>query len=187
MFAYFTPIKIDILLTQIMQKVITPSLHARRVQNFFHLIDRFAKATGASVSQIVEIEKLRSLPDGSFGRGWADFLDRNNLQPLTTGTRRKQLHDGIHVLTGYGSDPIGEAEVQAFILGAKFGFLNLLIGIGVLRMIRKRLRDQTQVAKARMWEAYLRGNNSKFDPDRWKPELLWDLPLTEVRAMFSLN
>ena len=170
-----------------MQKVITPSLHRRRVQSFFDLIDRFAETRGANVPQIVEIEKLRSLPKGSFGRGWADFLDRNNLEPLATGMRRKQLHDGIHVLTGYGSDPIGEAEVQAFILGAKFGFLNLLIGIGVLRMIRKNLGDRTQEAKARMWKAYLRGNNSKFDPDAWEPELLWDLPLTEVQAMFCLD
>lgn len=167
-----------------MQKLVTPNLHERRVQRFFDLIDRFAKVRGASTPQIVEIEKLRSLPSGTFGRAWADFLDRNNLQPLTTGSRRKQLHDGIHVLTGYGSDPIGEAEVQAFILGAKFGFINLLIGIGALRMIRKRLRDRTQEAKVRMWEAYQRGNSSKFDPDRWEPELLWNLPLIEVQEVF---
>lgn len=170
-----------------MQKLIAPSLQEQRTQRFFNLIDRFSQTRGANVSQIIEIEKLRSLPEGTFGRAWADFLDRNNLEPLTTGLRRKQLHDGIHVLTGYGSDPIGEAEVQAFILGAKFGFINLLIGIGVLRMIRKRLRDKTQEAKARMWEAYVRGNNSNFDPDKWKPELLWDLPLTEVQEMFGLK
>jgi ubiquinone biosynthesis protein Coq4 len=36
-----------------------------------------------------------------------------------SGPRRQQLHDGIHVLTGYGTDPVGEAEVQAFLLGLK--------------------------------------------------------------------
>ncbi len=63
---------------------------------------------------IVEIEKLRSLPSGTFGRTWADFLDAHHLPPMTTGPRRKQLHDGVHVLTSYGTDPIGEAKVQAF-------------------------------------------------------------------------
>ncbi|MEO1377212.1 MAG: Coq4 family protein [Cyanobacteria bacterium J06635_10] len=107
------------------QELTTSPVSKEKVQRFFDFIDNFAEARGASVPQIVELEKLRSLQEGSFGRAWADFLDENNLQPLTTGMRRKQLHDGIHVLTGYGSDSIGEAEVQAFLLGAKFGLFNL--------------------------------------------------------------
>lgn len=91
------------------------------IKTFFNLIDNFFESRGKNVPQIVDIEKLRSFPQGSFGKAWADFLLGNNLQPLTTGLRRKQLHDGVHVLTGYDSSPIGEAELQAFLLGAKFG------------------------------------------------------------------
>ncbi|MGD1911221.1 MAG: Coq4 family protein [Rivularia sp. (in: cyanobacteria)] len=170
-----------------MQELTTSPVSEEKVQGFFDFIDNFAQTRGANVPQIVEIEKLRSLREGSFGRAWADFLDENNLQPLTTGIRRKQLHDGIHVLTGYGSDSIGEAEVQAFLLGAKFGLFNLLIGVGLLRVIRKRLHHQTNVAKQRMWQAYQRGKKSKLNPDEWQPELLWNLPLAEVKAMFCLQ
>ena len=161
--------------------------HPVNTQRFFDFIDGFAEARGTSVPQIVELEKLRSFEQGTLGRAWADFLDENNLQPLTTGMRRKQLHDGIHVITGYGSDLIGEAEVQAFLLGAKFGLFNLLIGIGLLRGIYKRLPDKTQEAKERMWKAYQRGQKSQLNPNKWEPELLWNLSLTEVRAMFCLE
>jgi ubiquinone biosynthesis protein Coq4 len=82
--------------------------------NYLNLIDRLAQAQGLNMPPIVEIEKLRSLPSGTFGRTWADFLDAHHLPPMTTGPRRKQLHDGVHVLTSYGTDPIGEAKVQAF-------------------------------------------------------------------------
>ena len=161
-------------------------LNTPKIQHFFNLLDSFSETRGVSVPQIVQIEKLSSLPEGTFGRTWADFLNQNNLEPLTTGMRRKQLHDGIHVITGYGSDLIGEAEVQAFLLGAKFGLLNLFIGIGLLRTIRKRLPNETKVARERMWKAYQRGQNCNFNPDTWEPELLWDLPLNEVRGRFCV-
>ncbi|HEY9750265.1 MAG TPA: hypothetical protein V6C63_16390, partial [Allocoleopsis sp.] len=74
-----------------------------RVERFFKFIDRMAELRGRNVSTIVNLVILRSLPAGTFGRAWADFLDQHGLSPLTTGSRRKQLHNGIHVLTGYGS------------------------------------------------------------------------------------
>lgn len=177
---------IDIFSTKIMQELTTPSPITPIVQRFFDFIDGFAEARGISVPQIVEVEKLRSFEEGTFGRAWADFLDKNNFEPLTTGIRRKQLHDGIHVITGYGSDFIGEAEVQAFLLGTKFALLNVFITFGLLRAIYKRLPDNTQEAKERMWKAYQRGQKSQFNPDKWEPELLWNLPLTQVKAMFCL-
>ena len=72
-------------------------------------------------------------------------------------------------------------------MGAKFGLPNALISIGVLRAIRKRLPNKTQEAKERMWKAYQRGQKSQLNPDKWEPELLWNLPLTEVKAIFCLE
>ncbi len=157
-----------------------------RVQKLLHLLDRFTKIQGKNVSPIVEIEKLRSFPTGTFGRSWANFLDEYNLTPFTTGSRRKQLHDGVHVLTGYGTDPIGEAEVQAFLLGTKFTITNFMLGLGLLRVIHKNLNSQPQFSSDRLWKAYQRGLHSKFDPDTWQPEILWHLPLTDVQALFSI-
>ncbi|MEH2261325.1 Coq4 family protein [Nostoc sp.] len=156
-----------------------------RLQQVLDLIDRVAVAQGRDVPQIVEIERLRFLPTGTFGRTWANFLNEHNLQPFTTGSRRKQLHDGIHVLTGYGVDLIGEAEVQAFLLGTKFSTSNLMLGLGLLRVIHKNLNSQQQFSWDRLWQAYQRGCNFHLDPDTWQPELLWHLPLTDVQSLFS--
>jgi len=160
------------------------SHQTKRIQLFFNLIDRITAAQGLNSEQIVDINKLRLLPQGTFGRAWADFLDQNNLQPLTSGSRRKQLHDGVHVLTGYGSDTIGEAEVQAFLLGAKFTIFNLAIALGLLPIIYKRLPVQTRFIKAKIWQAYQRGLKCQFDPDSWEPELLWSKTLTDVQTLF---
>ncbi|MDZ8078782.1 MAG: Coq4 family protein [Nostoc sp. SerVER01] len=157
-----------------------------RVQQVLDLLDRFTEIQRKNVSPIVEIEKLGSLPTGTFGRSWANFLHEHNLTPFTTGSRRKQLHDGVHVLTGYGTDPIGEAELQAFLLGTKFTITNLMLGLGLLRVIHKNLNSQQQFSWDRLWQAYQRGLHSDFEPDTWQPEILWHLPLTNVQALFSI-
>jgi len=158
-----------------------------RLQQFLDLLDHITEVRGQNVPQIIHLEKLRLLPAGTFGKTWVDFLDSHNLKPFNTGARRKQLHDGIHVLTGYGTDPIGEAEVQAFLLGAKFGLFNVLLGLGLLKVIHKNLNSQQEFTWQRLWQAYQRGRHSNFDPDTWQPELVWHLPLTDVQAMFSIE
>ncbi|MEB3180450.1 MAG: Coq4 family protein [Nostocaceae cyanobacterium] len=158
-----------------------------RVQQFLDAIDKISVVRGKSVPPIVNIEKLRSLPPGSFGKAWADFLDTNNLQPFTTGARRKQLHDGVHVITGYGTDPIGEAEVQAFLLGAKFHFMHVALGLGLLRIISKHHQYRQNFSWNRLYCAYQRGLHSHFNPDTWQPEHLWHLPLAEVQCIFLVN
>lgn len=161
-----------------------------RLQQFLKLLDRVADIRGVSVPPIVDIEKLRTLSSGTFGRAWANFLDaHHNLKPFTTGSRRKQLHDGVHVLTDYGTDPIGEAKVQAFLLGAKFSPMNMFLGLLLLQGIYKQQyqgKNPSQFSWDTLWQAYQRGRNARFDPDTWQPELLWELPVTEVQALFNL-
>ncbi|GET37108.1 Coq4 family protein [Microseira wollei] len=150
---------------------------------FLDLIDRRSELLRTNVPQIVQIEQLRQLTMGTFGRSLADFLDQNNLQPFTTGPRRKQLHDAVHVLTGYGTDPIGEAEVQAFLLGSKFRLAHLLLGFGLLRIIHK---HSLNISWNALWRAYQRGRNSQLDVNTWQPELLWEVPLTQVQELYQV-
>jgi len=86
-------------------------------------------------------EALRSLPEGSFGRAYVDFMESGRLtadglvqaenmaqqrHPKTgpvdpdreyVGDRLRDMHDLWHVLTGYGMDEAGEAANLAFSLG----------------------------------------------------------------------
>jgi ubiquinone biosynthesis protein COQ4 len=159
------------------------------ITHFLNLVDFISDTLGFSVSSFVDLPTLRQLPSGTLGRAWADALDRDQLTPFTGGPRRKQLHDGVHVLTGYGTDAIGEAEVQAFLLGAKFRLPQVLLGLGTLRLIHRqavRFPLANVHIRQRLLAAYRRGQTSRFDVDAWQPETQWEKPLVEVQAMLGL-
>ncbi|MGD1901396.1 MAG: Coq4 family protein [Geitlerinemataceae cyanobacterium] len=145
---------------------------------------------GRSHPPIVDLPALRSLPPGSFGRAWADHLDEHGLKPLDRGMRRQQLHDGVHTLTGYGIDPLGEGEVQMFLLGAKFRPVHLLLMAGIVRGLKQQRRatgePSRETVRSRLKAAYQRGRTANFDPDGWQPETLWSRSLEDVRAEFGL-
>jgi ubiquinone biosynthesis protein Coq4 len=87
---------------------------APQVERFLKLIDHVSESLGLNVAPIVNIQKLRSLPTGTFGRTWADFLDQHQLEPLNTGPRRKQLHDGIHVSQDMALTPSVRLKFKPF-------------------------------------------------------------------------
>lgn len=60
------------------------------------------------------------LPPGTVGRAYFDFITKNDLSfPGEAGglAERGLWHDMLHVIGGYPIDPIGEAEVVAFMAG----------------------------------------------------------------------
>ena len=63
---------------------------------------------------------LGELPEGTVGRAYFDLVTKNGLS--FPGERdglaeRGIWHDMLHVVGGYGVDPVGEAEVVAFMAG----------------------------------------------------------------------
>lgn len=160
------------------------------VSHFLNTVDAIATPLGLSVPPIASMETLRQLPSDTLGGALVHFLDRHQLTLFTTGPRRKQLHDVIHVLTGYGTDGINELEVQAFLLGIKLNPFNLLIGTGLLRVTHSqgtRFPLWNADVRQRLWIAYQRGRASNLDIDRWDPQEYWALPLSQVRQMLSIQ
>lgn len=146
--------------------------------NLSHLTERIER----QVPPIADIDDLRNLPEGTFGRVWADHLDKNQITPFAKGPRRKQLHDGIHVLTGYDTDAMGEAKVQAFLLGTQFKLANFLLLLNFWRSAR-----QESEVKERLYKAYQRGRNSCLNSDVWQPERLWLVSLEKVRRVYRIE
>ncbi|MGB3494186.1 MAG: hypothetical protein WBA57_15760 [Elainellaceae cyanobacterium] len=149
------------------------------------------KISGFS-NPISHIEYLRSLPRESFGQSWAAFLDAS-LIPTATGTRRTQIQDGVHVLTGYGTDPLGKAEVQAFLLGTRFRWIHRSLAIALLHLLVLQIRNTENSSTAlsaslgqRLLDAYSRGQQSVINVKTWQPEMLLDLPLPIVRRWFRV-
>lgn len=164
---------------------------AQRVKRLLQLLKQVNDRLDRNVPAIVDVDHLRSLPPGTFGHAWIQHLDENNLEPFDYGPRRQQLHDGVHVLTGYGTDPLGEAEVQAFLLGAKFQIAHLILLTGLLKGIQRQQRhnrysqDWSDI-RSRLIRAYRRGKVSRFDPDAWYPETQWERSLTAVQTWYHV-
>ena len=82
----------------------------------------------------IDLDALRRLPVGSFGRAYAEFLDARGLRPLavspeladavarnTFAVRYVATHDMFHPVLGFDTSHAGEAGVYAF--AAQQGYL----------------------------------------------------------------
>lgn len=76
----------------------------------------------------VDLEALRALPEGTLGHELARYYEEHGIAPFTTtqpvqsdmdyvSKRYRETHDIYHLLTGYGTDVVGEMELQAFVRG----------------------------------------------------------------------
>ena len=94
--------------------------------------EKLADVRGYAPEQ--NLEKLRQLPAGTLGRVYADFLDRNGIQPLVVSPhivgrfrnnpyvlRYTMTHDLHHVLAGFDTGLAGEIGVHAFAVGQGSG------------------------------------------------------------------
>lgn len=172
------------------------TLAERRAQQITRRVTWLCNHLGLSEPPIVDAAYLRQLPEGTFGRAWIDTLEANGLTPLNSGPRRQQLHDGIHVLTGYGTDLLGEAQVQAFLMGTKFRLFHgviltrMLLAVALFKPVANHVgkseRFTVQDLLHHLHQAYQRGRQSQLDPDHWQPEYLWYFSLTRVQQMFRI-
>ncbi len=78
---------------------------------------------------VIDLDLLRKAPEGSFGRAYAAFLDRNDLRPFVVSeevaeelwpehvleVRYPLLHDAFHVLLDFDVSLPGELGVWSFV------------------------------------------------------------------------
>lgn len=147
-----------------------------------------------TIPEGVTLDSLAALPDGTLGQRWVTYYRDQGIQPFTfdfaveddahfLAKRYRETHDIHHLITGYGIDPLGEVELQAFywgnlgfrhaalivfawVLGAQFKYLPLRRVPESLRRIRR---------------AYRRGKASRMilavPFDR-----MWGRPVVEIAA-----
>lgn len=78
----------------------------------------------------VDLDEMRTLPEGTVGRAYARHLDDRGLSPLAISDECKRryadqplplryttTHDLFHVLTGFTTNPAGEIGLFAFMMG----------------------------------------------------------------------
>ncbi|MBL8912455.1 MAG: hypothetical protein JNM17_17315 [Archangium sp.] len=141
----------------------------------------------------LDLSALRAMPDGTLGREFARYFEKNGIQPFRTtfaidsddvylAKRYRETHDLLHVITGYATHFLGEMELQAFVLG------NLGLPSAAMILVFS-LGIRFQVAGFREWSAYLkrlrvayrRGARSKMMLDV-EFEKRWLQPVSQVTA-----
>lgn len=132
----------------------------------------FREARGFTADGLAEVE-----------REVVPFIDAPH--PVVWYSRRlRDVHDIWHVLTGYGTDALGEACVVSFSYGQTRNLGFAFIGWGAAREIR---REAPSIpARRAVWQAYRNGKAA-----RWLPaldyEALFEQPLETVRARLNIR
>src|SRR5262249_34078011 len=80
-------------------------------------------------THVITLAAMAAYPPRSLGHAYAAYFEANGIElfeparlPIEThqdyvATRLREVHDVLHVVTGYGTDDIGELELQWFNLG----------------------------------------------------------------------
>jgi ubiquinone biosynthesis protein COQ4 len=145
--------------------------------------------------------RLRALPDGSLGREYARFAEREQIFPedlrammvrveggagdgevAFVRTRGTALHDLLHVLTGYGRDAAGEIALLAFTAAQERNrTLNWLSLLGCAKAL---VRGRLDVVRLR------RAARRRARRSAWMLEQDWaalvERPIDEVRRELGL-
>lgn len=150
---------------------------------------------------LMERDRLRALPDGVVGREYVRFADREQIYPeylqeiveqagMSPVEREeafihgwgRDLHDVLHLVTGYGRDPVGEIALLAF-SGAQGGNRApmLLSLLGCFKAARIGRFDVLGV----WWQALRRARRARFLlAEDW--EAMLEQPLDQVRKELGL-
>ncbi len=150
-------------------------------------------------------ETLKALPEGTVGRAYVAFMEREGLSAAGLveesekwwddqerfeddlefyGRRMRDTHDLLHVLTGYGRDQLGETSVLAFSHGHNGGFGNLFIAyIGAWELAK--LAPRSAKVMSSIKEARFNGRNSLPLMHEDIVDLLRE-PLTQARQRMNI-
>ncbi|MEQ1875893.1 MAG: Coq4 family protein [Bdellovibrionia bacterium] len=169
----------------------------KEVEHLRQSSDARAAIDGRHLISELRLEELRTFPEGSLAREFAERMIRENLQPdfydkleikndeTFVMMRLRQTHDLWHTLTGFGSSVADELGLQAFVMAQCQSPLSpLLIGgrLAVTALSNPTMAGEIVSKVSRGWTM---GENAKpiFALD-W--EKYWDRPLTEVRAEYGI-
>jgi ubiquinone biosynthesis protein COQ4 len=145
---------------------------------------------------------LAALPAGTLGLAYYDFMAAESLsaeglvalsrierppaadEVTLFRERNREMHDLLHVLTGYGRDPLGEACLVAFSYAqTKLKGFALIALFGARRIARAR---PGQPVRRAVFEGYRHGRSAGWLPGAdWEAHL--SQPVEAVREQFAVK
>lgn len=164
------------------------------------------------ISEPLSLERLNQCAPGSLGKGYHQFIVDNRLEENLGRNYREfnaqlqesgkldrlpedmsfmmvrgfQIHDFLHVLTGYDASPLGELSLAAFYLAQlRFPYhaMRLAVTLGHTAYIRPEITVQVMDAIVDGWAYGRAADNLNFV--RWEDEI--DTPLAILRSRMKLD
>jgi ubiquinone biosynthesis protein COQ4 len=140
-----------------------------------------------------DLSSLERMAPGTLGHELARHYRDNAIEPFDRAVevqddvhyianRCHEIHDILHVATGYGIDKIGELELQAFVLGnlhSRTAAFVILFSTGRL-MRRKPPGFKVSSYASRLWAAFRRGSRAR-EVLSFSFEQHWDRPVSSLR------
>lgn len=119
----------------------------------------------------VDLGALSKLEEGTVGRAYAQYYVDNGILPFESPYEVKndgdylmkwyrETHDVHHIITEYGTDPVGEMEVQAFAMG-NLGFRHSLFILTFTALLRPLGIAPISTYWRRLIAAYRRGKRTQ--------------------------
>jgi ubiquinone biosynthesis protein COQ4 len=154
------------------------------------------------LDRLTDRESLAALPPGTLGRAYYEFMATENLsaeelveasqfreklppqEDMTLFRERgREMHDLLHIVTGYGRDPLGEACLTAFSF-AQTGLKGFALIAIVASQRISRARPGHAVRRA-VFEGYRRGRRAEWLVAADWENLLAE-PLEAIRARYGV-
>jgi ubiquinone biosynthesis protein COQ4 len=146
-------------------------------------------------ARAISLAAMTAYPPSSLAHAYAAYFPANGIElfeparlPVETphdyvATRLRESHDVVHVVTGYGTDDIGELELQWFNLGnSGWGPLPIIVFVASFFMGRMRKYGGLWRVWKRARAAYRRGRRSRILAGVvW--EDYWHMPVRDVQAL----
>jgi ubiquinone biosynthesis protein COQ4 len=139
----------------------------------------------------LDLDALGHLPEGTLGHEFVRYFRDNKISPFETtfeirsdmdylSKRYRETHDLFHVITGYGTDVMGEMELQAFVLGnLRVPSAAFVLAFASVMRLESQGTSQLRGYLRRLRAAHRRGRDSRsllsvpF-------ETLWEQPLASL-------
>jgi ubiquinone biosynthesis protein Coq4 len=144
-----------------------------------------------------DIENLLKYPEGSLGHTYASYIKESNFTPdfyrkikveddiSYILLRMRQAHDIWHIVTGFGTDSIGELGLQAFSLAqTRLPLPVILLAGGLLKTLKE--PENLDNLLDRVAAGYKMGSKAKpLLAQKWEEH--WDKPLSEWRSELGVE
>lgn len=119
----------------------------------------------------VDLAALQALEPGTVGRAYAQYYADNGILPFESPYELRndadylmkwyrETHDLHHIITSYGTDSVGEMEVQAFVMG-NLGFRHSLFIMTLTALLRPLGAPPIWAYWHRLRAAYRRGKQTR--------------------------